>query len=293
MQKIKYISPSGVEAQFKNGPPYIFESVLGIGPEETQIITSEAAFANGRNYHGIRVSDREITVNMHIYGATRAEMYRRRQELIALLAAETFAGGKLGRLEYQNDAIAVWIPVIVKKGPQAVARVSNYNKSIQLVFYCPDPYWRSMAKESVRVAYLDGGLTFPLTIDHGTGGVTFGAGGASGIIYNFGDSAAPVEISIMGPADNPQIIKASTSEYIKLNRDLAAGDRLYINTDPHNLDVTITRENGLTEPGFGYLDLSSAFFMLPPGGTKLQYISDNDTKATEIVISAYSRYGGV
>lgn len=292
MQKIRYVNPQGKEVVLEKGPPFVLEKVTGTGTEDAVLITSEPAFVDGKSFHGLYIGDREITANVHIYGENRKVLYKNRQKLMALLSPGQSKEGKMGRLEYQNDYIKVWIPAIVKRGPQPSTRTGEYHTSIQIVFYCPDPLWRGMSQQAARIAYVDGGMNFPLSIDNEKG-VRFGARGYTGSIYNFGDSPAPVEVSISGPAVNPEVRKVTTGEYIRVKRELFAGDILSINTDPHGMQVTINRASGSVEKAMGYLDATSTFLQLEPGENKLQYFSEDDSTASEIIVRAYDRYGGV
>ena len=292
MQKLKYINPNGREVNIGLSPPYIFEKISGIGAEDADLVTTEPAMLNGTAFHGLYVKDREITLSMHIYGRTRGEMYGNRQALISTLSSNMSAGGQLGRLEYTNDFLTVWIPAIVKRGPQATERAGNYNKSVQVVFYCPDPFWRAMTPEINKIAYIGGGLTFPLEIDS-VAGVVFGAQGFEARMFNSGDSPAPLRITITGPSTEPQVVKVATSEYIKVKRELYEGDVLTINTQPGGRIVKIQRSGGELEDAFGYIDLTSTFFLLSPGANTLRYVTGDASTTAAILLEAYSRYGGV
>lgn len=292
MQRIKFINPNGREVNIGLSPPYIFEKISGIGAEDADLVTTEPAMLNGTAFHGLYIKDREITLTMHIFGRTRSEMYENRQALISLLSSSRSSDGAVGRLEYSNDYITVWIPAIVMRGPQATERAGNYNKSVQVVFYCPDPFWRAVTPEINKIAYIGGGLTFPLEIDSETG-VGFGAQGFEARMFNSGDAPAPLRIAITGPSTEPEVVKVSTGESIKIKRELYEGDVLVITTQPGARSVTITRSAGTTEDAFGYIDLTSTFFLLSPGANTLRYVTGDASTTATILLEAYSRYGGV
>lgn len=289
MQTAKYINPRGEEIRFGFAPPYIFEKIDGVGAEDAALITTESAGVDGTTFHGLRFGDREITLTIHVWGRTRAEMYANRQALIAKLCSEQSRTGALGRFYYSNDHMAVWIPALVRKAPQKFARSGNYQKSVQIVFYCPSHLWRGLLPQTNRIAYMGGGMKFPLRFSS----VRFGAQGYESNLYNAGDSGAPARITITGPATMPSIIKDATGEFVKVKRELFAGDVLTIDTTPNHLYVSITRANGTTEDAFGYIDLSSTFFLLDPGENKLRYESEDDSQSTVILLELYPRYGGV
>lgn len=292
MQKVKYINPNGREMVIANSPPFILESISGIGAIGTQLITTAGAAQDGKSCHDVRLEDREITVKFHIEGASLADMYQQRRNAIRLTASTMHRNGKLGRLIYTNDYGSWQIPCMVKVGVNADKRIKTFNHCT-IIIYCPSPYWRSLQPDTERLTYLDAGLEFPLELDSELQ-IQFGTRGYENVIYNYGDAPAPLKITITGPATQPEIIKRSTGEFIRISRrELQEGDKLYINTDPDNLEATIIRTNGTTEPAFGYVDLGTTFFLADPGENKLEYQSGDDTTTALVEIEAQSWFGGV
>lgn len=293
MQRVTFINQSGKKAVFGLTPPYILESVRGTGMLDAQLMLSDSVGYDGKSYQGSYIEDREVTVSIHIKGNTREDMYKKRMELMAILGLSHQANGEMGRLEYTNDYGTWWIRAVVRIGVQPQKRVANYNTSISLVFDAPVPYWNDMQPFGDRMAYLDGGLEFPLEIDVNNR-VQFGLQGYQTTITNAGDAPAPVEIHITGPGTTPSIYKLNTDEFIKVNKSIDTGDELVIKTGYGNeRRVTINRANGTSESAFGYLDLNSTFFLLDVGENRLEYRSGDDTKTAKIEITGYSQYGGV
>lgn len=289
MQRAKFINPMGAAVVFHRGP-YVFEKISGIGAADAAMVTSDPASVDGKAYAGCYTDDREITVTCSIEGATRLAMYKAKQDLIAALAPWMYKDGVLGRFEYTNDNFTTWIPAAVKKGPQGTTRAGNFLKSEQLVFYCPNPYWRGMTYDRAQLAYLGGGLKFPVQF----GAVRFGAVGYKNSIWSKGDSPSPLEAWITGPAEAPAITKVSTGEYIRLrdSKPLYEGDVLYISTMPGSPSVTITRADGTTEDAIGYIDLTGTFYQLDPGENVMQYTSGDDSQTTRVELATLPWWGG-
>lgn len=290
MQKIRYINPLGKEVVFSKSPPFILERVSGTGVPEVQLLTDEPVGQHGKSFYGLYALDREISVSIHIEGSPIKELYKRREELCALLNPIYHEDGALGRLEYTNDFGTWWIPVAVKRGPQDFNRTGIFFKSIPLLFYAPDCLWRDMHTEYASMAYLGGGLRFPVRF----GAVRFGARGYKASIYNTGDSPSPLVIDITGPSTQPEIRKVSTGEYMRVGRQLYEGDILHIDMTPGHRNVTIQRAGGAVESGFGYIDISiKKWFLLDPGDNELEYLSGDDSQASTIILSTVGRFGGV
>lgn len=164
MQKLRYINPQGGEMEISLTPPYIFESVSGISNLDTKLLTTTGADQHGKSFHKLWLEDREVTLKFHIFGENRKKMYSLRQKAIQLTSPSLHATGKLGRLEYSNDAYTVWIPCVVKSGVVPDKRLSNYNHC-SVTFYCPSPFFRSLLPDIQRLTYMDEGMKFPLQID--------------------------------------------------------------------------------------------------------------------------------
>lgn len=292
MQKVKYTNPKGQSVEIGCTQPFIFESITGVDSVGTQIVTSEFPGQHGKSSQQVTLSDREITVAFHVQGDGRADMYEERRMICAVSSSLVFVDGEpSGKLEYENESGKWWIPCLVKAGAKFDSRKGNYNHS-KIIFYCPEPFWRGYDTEIDYLAYLGGGLEFPLEID-AENCVEFGARGYRNTMYNFGDSPAPVQISITGPATEPTIIKTGTGELIRLKKPLAAGDTLTIDTEGQRFDIKILKPSGKVESPYGYLDLSSTPFALDPGANELEYQSGDDTETARVVVTCKPYFGGV
>lgn len=279
-----------------HSPPYIFESITGIDSADTSIIVQSPAGMDGAIFQDLFLEDREITLNLHVYGCDRTELYQNKQELIRLLGSGYYKGGKKGRFFYENDFGRWWIPAIVRQGAKQIGkRIKNY-LPMQVVFYCPDPNFRASEATIDRMAYLSGGFKFPLIIpavNQENPGIKFGTSGYLLSIFNEGDQEAPIELEITGTALTPKIELKNTGEYIAINQTLAANDKLSINTQPGEKKAVITRANGDIEDAMGYVDPLSTWFSLRTGENVLEYTSGDDTTNASVIVQTWSRYGGV
>lgn len=271
--------------------PYVFEKISGHGAADVQIIKFDPAGVNGTSFGGLYVEEREITMIISIKGATRQQMYENKQSLISILSPLLSEKGALGRFEYTNDVGTWWIPAAVKRGPQGLLRAGNYLKSEQIVFHCPNPFWRGTTYDRAQMAYLGGGMRFPLRL----GQVRFGSRGYQTSIWSRGNSPSPLEVEIRGPAIQPEIVKVSSGEYIRLRqtKPLYEDDVLRIDTTPGLPSVTIQRAGGEIEDAIGYIDLTSTFFLLDPGENRLRYVSGDDSQTTQVYLATLPWFGGV
>lgn len=291
MQSVRYINPIYNEVVIGDEPPFIFHKISGIGPMDAEIIASDPTDLDGAIFNNLVLPAREITITMHIEGKNRADMYANKMRLSALLSPEHNKNGILGRFEYTNDYGTWWIPAAVKRGPQGNTRMDDFLVGEQLVWYCPNPYWRGTKYNRARMAYLGGGLRFPLRL----GEMRFGSYTYQTSLYNFGDRPSHAEINITGPAVQPEIIKVSTGEFIRLreNKELFDGDVLQIDTTPGRIRAAISKADGTKENAIGYIHPKSDYFTLRPGENVMKYASQDDSQTTLIDLATLPWFGGV
>lgn len=111
-------------------------------------------------------------------------------------------------------------------------------------------------------------------------------------IINTGHVETPVEIRFHGPAANPKIANLTTGEFIRVKKELKAGEILYISTAFRDKRVEIIRDSGV-EDAFDYIDLDSIFFDLQVGDNVLEYSSESGIFPQSVEIYYCNRYIGV
>ena len=273
MQSITYTNAAGKILEISPASEcFIFQDISGTTSADVDIATSAPAGMDGILIHNAKLTDREITVNLHIRGTSLEDMFKRRQELIALTSPVLNRSGKLGELIYRNAGGAWRIPAAIKIGAKDTGRRRGFYQPMRIVFSCPNPYWRDIDVSISRLAYLSGGFAFPLRIPAVTEsqpGIRFGSRGYKADIFSAGDAPAPLEIAVTGPALLPTIEHQQTGKRLIVNRELGTGDTLRIITAAGNKTVEITLSTGEKEDAMGALDSASDFFSLQPGNNTL------------------------
>lgn len=112
-------------------------------------------------------------------------------------------------------------------------------------------------------------------------------------IYNSGDVKTPIEAYFKGPAVMPTIYKKDTGEYIRLKKDISAGETLYINTGFRTKAVRIIKEDGTSEDAWDYLDMTSTFFWLDPGDNMVSYSHTGTERTTGVEVRYKERFIGI
>lgn len=286
VQTIIYIPPDDIEkfVALKAADPYVLSAIKGLGGVECSVISSNIVGMQGSLFHGIKKPPREIPCTIYVHGKSRTDMYKKRMELIGRLRPRDVPG----TLVYINDYISVQIQAVPILPPDFNERIKNYNKA-EIKLWCPDPVWQSLEIKSASVAAQEGvGFTLPFSFP-----ISFASVINEISVENFGTTSAPVTITITGPGDNPTITNLANGKKIALlDKSLDSNEQLIINTERGKKSVKLYK-NGTETDAFQYIDPASEFWELEVGENRIVYSSDDNAKATRIVISWIERYEGV
>ena len=289
MQRLKFINSRGAEAVFDDSGPYIFWKIDGLSLPEVLPIPTRAAGQDGYTLQELRLESRTVTLTGHIIGVGSRiySLYEERKRLNSV--CNPLLGP--GRLVYSNDYGEWRIPAFCSAMPYE--EKIRHAQTLNVEFECPSPFWLSATQSVVSLAYVYGGMSFPIRTPN-----RFGTLGYRAIISNDSDAETPLEFLIDGGSLNPVITNTTTGRFIKLNKQLFAGDQLYINTDPEKLEVShITTDpetnQRVKSKAYGYLTHDSELFSLIPGENRLTFKSDDENKKVKITITFYKRYVGV
>jgi len=268
LQKLTYINLRGEAVEFGGGPPYVLEKVRGLGKPGYSLSAARGVYQHGETPYGLQLDPRYVELSFHIQGASRADLYQKREELMAALATPAaFDGSRTARLIYQNDHGTWWIHAI-PEGPDPDARVQNWLLSAKLSFRCPDPYWKAEATAALTLCMRDGMFKLPFAFP-----IRLGSRGFYGTATNHGQVVASPRVEIAGTGETPTLLNHTTGASITVSRAVAHGDVLVIDTDPGALSVAIHTAQGEVIPAHGFLTLGSSLtgFSLRPGVNELEY----------------------
>jgi hypothetical protein len=121
--------------------------------------------------------------------------------------------------------------------------------------------------------------TFPVNFGPSTGGVLE--------VVNDGKYPSKPVFKVTGPVLNPTITNTATGQFIRVNLALSASDVLLIDSDSRTVRLDGVNRNTA-------LDVGSAFFTIPPGGTSLAFSStDNGTVSGTLSVYSLNTYSTV
>lgn len=293
MERLIYTNPSGQSVELSVRPDYIIKSIDGTGAVELNIQSTSSYNQDGENYGGNSLKPRFINVELAVIADGREDMAKKRQRLIRVLNPKL----GLGKIEYEYGGIRKKIHGLPEKSPNFIPgkRGKDYIQETLITFYCPNPYWQELQSERVNVSTLVGGFEFPWDIP--AEGYEMAIRTISYItnIYNDGSAETPILVSLKatGNVTNPIITNNDTGEFIRVNRVLAEGDELLIDTKFGNKRVEIIRSNGKRENAFHYIDYRSDFFSVASGDNEIEYGAEIGEANLDVYIYFTPRYVGI
>ncbi len=290
MQKLTYINLDNEQIVFC-AAPYVLCKLGGLGLPELEVFSVRGAYQQGDTPTGCRRQPRMLELTMHIMGASRTELYRRRMELLHILSPDrAVQGDARARLIYENDNGRYMTYAIPDGGLNAQSRALNTQPNLRLNFRCESPYWYAVNPTQITFDNAGSGFGLPFAFP-----VDFGRRDYSKDANNLGQVSAPMEITIQCKGEVPRLKNLTTGKEIALAAPVPDGNTLYLNTDPARLDARIVDATGAQTGAFGKLSLTTplADFTLRPGLNELFYDAGGASAHSVITVSWRNAYEGV
>lgn len=284
MRKITFTNARGQSLVLGNVAPFIVTKIEGTGSPGSDIQTQRAPYQDGSSHIDTLFEDRTLSVEGVISSLDKKIILERRRELLSVFNPKLGAG----KLVYEKDGAKHEIYGVVDSAPVFPDKGQEPFQRFLISISCPNPFWLDNYQTSEKMSYLLGGLKFPLSL-----GTMFSLRGFQKLLANDGDVITPVEITFYGPANIPVIHNRSTEEFIRVNRNLADGEKLVISTEFGNKYVKIIDLNGVETNAFNWIDLESSFWQLDQGENLIEYGSNDDNSKAKVEISYQNRYIGV
>lgn len=260
--------------------------ILGATSQKSQGVNQD-----GADSEDSLLDARVIKLQVTIRTQNREKLYELRRRIFRIINPKTYnkATEKKGELllYYTNDYKKYRIYGKVEDSAEFNDRKRNRDKAT-ISFYCQDPYWLDEEGKDIDIKSVQGGMKFSLSLPNKFATVSFYKE-----IENIGDEEAPVQIEYAGPAKNPCITNETTGEFIKVNMEISANEKLIINTAEGKETVNLITPHEIKDV-YNNIDLSSKFFKLIIGKNLIKYSSDIEGAKDKVTIIDYTnKYIGV
>lgn len=283
MRKITFENQRGETIEFAYGP-LLITSLTGIGEVDADIQGQQAPYQDGDSYIDTLLQPRFIDLEGSILKTNLIEIKQHRQHILRVCNPKLGPG----KITLELDGDVKEIHGVLDGTPSLPERGQDVWQKFMLTWKCPDPYWQDPNQTSKPLQSYVGNFTLPTMFPF-----ELGVAGSRTELINSGDVPAPVLIEIRGQTTNPQIFNRTTGEYIRINRTIAKGETIFINTHPGNKYVEIHDEDGNIQQGFGYLDHDSTLFTLEIGPNVIEHVADAGNPDSLVSVTWQSRYVGI
>lgn len=256
----------------KNSAIWITE-ITGVSDNKVTISEAQGAGQIGATIGNQSVQPRDITIN----GAVLYDIEKNRRYMLS-----TILPGAKGVLTIEQNGESWYIDCV----PQQTPAFSDGKKLqlFQCVLHCAYPYFRSTYDGSAQIAGLTKLFQFPCSLA-GTWYISKYSESLFAIVHNAG--TAPTEFDVIFTAKtevtNPEFYHVEQRATIKINKVMAAGEKITVSTAYGRKGATLQLANGTVQNGFKYLDVSSDLnLQMLPGDNTIRCAAENNREGLSV-----------
>lgn len=251
--------------------------INGLSNNDIALSESQGAGQVGSTLNAQSVQPRDLTINAVLLRDTELN---RRSVLACVLPGVT---GKLSLTQYGES----WY---IEGTPKRTPEFSDGSgpQTFQFSLRCPYPYWKSVESLPSQIAGLTKKFKFPFH----TGGhwyLSQYSASLFSIVHNSGGAATEFDVvfTAVTQVTNPELYHVERQSYIKINKVLAAGERISVSTVYGRKGVTLRLADGTESNGFRFLDIGSDLNMqLAPGDNTMRCAAENNREGLRVQILA-------
>ena len=288
MKKITLTNSLGESLQLTNTSPFLlnkFEESNSIN-----IYTSKGMSQNGNTYLGNTLDQREITLEVTIIAESSEKLINHKDRFNKVFNPQN---NELW-LTYQDDVKTRKVKCISNKLPYFTSIKNSVSKCL-ISLTANNPFWQETMEIKEEIAAWIGDFEFDLEIPSETG-IELGHREPS-LIVNINNNGniecgMRVEFKALATLENPSLLNVNTSEYIKINKTMLAGEIITVKTYFGNKSVE-SSYNGVVSNAFNYIDFQSTFIQLSVGDNLIRYDADSNIENLEVSVYYIPQYLGV
>lgn len=290
MKIVTFLNANGDEIKLTNSSPIILEEI-DIS-NSVNIYNSKGMLEDGASYSGNTLDIKEISLKFAVIANNQEELIEYKRMINKVFNPKL----EEGTLYYKDNIQERKIKGIINKLPYFSDVAKNITECLVDVS-ANNPYWTDIDETKAEIALWKGQFHFPLIIPKNKG-ITMGIREPSLIVNvnNNGDvkTGMVIEFKAKGSLKNPSLYNVNTREYIKINKEMVAGEVVRVNTNFNNKRIESIL-NGVTTNILNLIDLGGGdtFLQLDVGDNLLRYNSDTNLSNLEVSIYYNPKYLGV
>lgn len=263
-EKFIFENERGQQIEFSIRSSFFLQNIDGISGLKNIIYQNKGMGQDGSTYMGSTLGNRNIVIQ----GAITENKEQNRIKLLSIINPKLKA-----KLIYADGNIKKYVECVVETAPTIT---KDYNPKYQISLLCPNPYWRDTAESKKQIVLWKGDFHFPLIIPQDKG-IIIGHREPSLIvnIENNGQvkTGMVIEFYARGTLKNPSLFNVNTREFIKVNKEMVAGEKIIVNTNYGKKKIT-QDINGVKTDILNYLDIvggGDTFLQLDVGDNLFRY----------------------
>lgn len=292
-QILKYISKNGKSFEFSNKGTNILQKVSGLSGVDATEVSYKGILQDGESYNESNLEKRQIVIKFALKCSSINDLLSTR----ALINSVFNPKQGEGTLIYTYNGISRSITCVPDGTPKMPLEGNKTDCTGEIVLLAHNPYFTDIKENKKEIALWESKFHFPLIIPK-TKGIIMGLKQPSLIvnIINTGDveCGIKIEFKAKGMLKNPSLFNVNTREYIKILKEMTAGEVILVNTNYGQKRIESTL-NGITTNILNLIDLGGGdtFLQLGIGDNLFRYNADINPSNLEINIYYSPKYLGV
>ncbi|EDT84720.1 phage tail family protein [Clostridium botulinum] len=285
-EKFIFENEKGQQIEFSIWSPFFLQNIDGISGLKNTIYSNKGMGQDGSTCVGSTLDDRNVVIQ----GAIIDNKEINREKLLSIVNPKLQA-----KLIYTDGNIKKYVECIVETAP--IIPKEN-NPKFQISLLCNNPYWKDYIDSKINIALWKGDFHFPLVIPQGKG-ITMGHREPSLIVNVLNNGQVKtgmiIEFFARGTLKNPSLFNVNTRKFLKINKEMVAGEKFIINTN-YGKKKILQELNGVTTDILNYLDIvggGDTFLQLDVGDNLFRYNADSNLDNLEVNIYFSPQYLGV
>ena len=262
MENIIFTNSRGQSLYFDYSGDYMIDSYSGFTSADIEVSTVKGYNQNGYSFVGVTYGQREMKLNILLYGNGAEDFYEKRSNLVAVF--NPLFG--VGKLTYSNNYETLSIDCYVSDMPE-MTKTYGTLQLFSIGLTAANPFWYDSVEQGVKLQGFKGGLHFKFNFAHD---IRFAESANVGKVVNSGVIETPVRIEIKNSNATNPVVYLNKRQFIGINTSMTSTSTCIINTGYGNKTITIDGESAMR-----YLKSGSEFFSLPIGTSEIALECDS------------------
>jgi hypothetical protein len=263
MEQFTFTNSKGDSITFGYDTDYILKGYDGLTASEIVPITVSGYMQSGNTFIDNKLGVRIIGLAFYTQAPTMESFYEKRRYI------EKVFNPTLGEgvLTYTNDFLSKSISAVVSASPTPIEKFGGFQLfNVELI--ANNPFWYDTNINALKLGGFIGGLTLPFAFNPY---ITLAQKGAVANININGDVPSPIRVEFRNDSTNPKLTLVDTGEFIKLETEIADGEKVEVNTAYGNKTAIRTDINGTKTSAYHLVTADSTFFSLPVGENRISF----------------------